>query len=116
MMMQLTEKFLNSPERILTELAKVKKKIYELTALEASLKDELEQHHKEGTIRGIFESDGVKANRLQTKQKYLFSEELRNKEERYKTEIENAKELEIRDNKWTKKLETNPMWRITFDK
>ena len=115
-MIHLDSDVLNSPERILFELAKVKKKIYELTALEASLKDELEQHHKNGTIRGIFESDGVKANRLHTQQKYLFSEELRNKEERYKTEIENAKELEIRDNKWTKKLETNPMWRITFDK
>jgi hypothetical protein len=113
-MIPLDSDLLNSPERILLELAKVKKKIYELTALEASLKDELEQHHKNGTIRGIFESDGVKANRLQTPQKYLFSEELRNKEERYKTEIANAKELEIRDNKWTKKLETNPTWRITF--
>lgn len=115
-MIPLDSNLLNSPERILEELAKVKKKIYSLTALEASLKDELEQHHKNGTIRGIFESNGVKANRLQTKQKYLFSEELRNKEERYKIEIENAKELEINDNKWTKKLETNPMWRITFDK
>tara|TARA_Y100001938_G_scaffold138862_1_gene204958 strand:+ start:511 stop:846 length:336 start_codon:yes stop_codon:yes gene_type:complete len=111
--MPLTEKFPNSPERILAELAKVKKKIYELTALEASLKDELEQHHKNGTITGSFESNGVKANRLHTAQKYLFSEELRNKEERYITEIENAKDSEIRENKWIKKLERRPFWRIT---
>ena len=111
-----TEDLLNPPERVLEELAKVKKKIYALTALEATLKDELEQHHKNGTIRGIFESNGVKANRLQTKQKYLFSEELRDKEERYKIEIENAKEEEIRENKRIKKLETTSYWRITFDK
>ena len=111
-----TEDLLNPPERVLEELAKVKKKIYALTALEATLKDELEEHHRNGTIRGIFESNGVKANRLQTKQKYLFSERLRDLEEKYSVEIDKLKELEIKDHKYTKRLETNPTWRITFDK
>ena len=110
-----TEDLLNPPERILEELAKTKQKMIQLKTLECMLKDELEQHLENGTIKGIYESNGVKANRLETKQKYLFSEQLRNLEENYLTDIEKKKELEILDNK-AKKLETTSYWRITFDK
>lgn len=108
-------KFLNSPERILEELAKAKKKMNQLKTLECMLKDELDQHLENGTIKGIYKSNGITANRLQTKQKYLFSEQLRNLEENYLTDIERKKELEILDNK-AKKLETTSYWRVTVDK
>ena len=116
MMIPLSEDLLNSPERILSELVKTKQRQNELKNLEAVLKDELEQHRKNGKIKGIFKSDGVTANRLQTKQKYLFSEQLRNLEENYQADIDKKKELEILDGKYTKKLETTGYWRITVDK
>ena len=115
-MIPLDNDLLNSPERILEELHKTKQRINTLQALECTLKDELEQHLKDGKIKGIFKWKGITANRLQTKQKYLFSEQLRNLEDNYKADIEKKKELEILDEKFTKKLETRPFWRITIDK
>ena len=114
-MMPLDSELLNSPERILAEIVKVKQEIRTLTIAESVLKDELEEHRKDGRIKGIFKSHGVTANRLQTKQKYQYSEELTRQEEAYKTEIEQKKELEILDNKAVK-LETTSYWRITIDK
>ena len=114
-MMQFSSEVLNSPELILSELAKVKREIRTLTIAESVLKDELEEHRKDGRIKGIFKSHGVTANRLQTKQKYQYSEELTRQEEAYKTEIDQKKELEILDNKAVK-LETTSYWRITVDK
>ena len=69
-MIPLDSDLLNSPERILAELVKTKQKQNELKSLEAVLKDELEQHLKDGRIKGIYKANGVTANRLQTKQKY----------------------------------------------
>ena len=115
-MIHLSSDLLNSPERILDELEKTKQEINRLLSLECSLKDELEHHLKDGTIKEIFKYNGVTVNRLQTRQKYVFSVELRNLEDRYKSEIENKKELEILDGNYTKKLETQPYWRVTFDK
>ena len=115
-MIPLDSELLNSPERILEELNKTKQRINTLQALECTLKDELEQHLKDGRIKGIFQWKGITANRLQTKQKYLFSEQLRNLEDNYKADIEKKKELEILDGKYTKKLDTKPFWRITVDK
>tara|TARA_B100000575_G_C23011586_1_gene582704 strand:- start:514 stop:858 length:345 start_codon:yes stop_codon:yes gene_type:complete len=114
-MIPLDSELLNSPERILAEIVKVKQEIRTLTIAESVLKDELEEHRKDGRIKGIFKSHGVTANRLQTKQKYQYSEELTRQEEAYKTEIEQKKELEILDNKAVK-LETTSYWRITIDK
>ena len=115
-MIPLDSELLNSPERILEELNKTKQRINTLQALECTLKDELEQHLKDGRIKGIFKWKGISANRMQTTQKYLFSEQLRDQEAKYKAEIEKKKELEILDGKYTKKLETRPYWRITVDK
>ena len=115
-MIPLDSDLLNSPERILEELNKTKQRINTLQALECTLKDELEQHLKDGRIKGIFKWKGISANRMQTKQKYLFSEQLRNLEDNYKADIEKKKELEILDEKFTKKLETRPFWRISVDK
>ena len=114
-MIPLDSELLNSPERILSKLVKVKQEIRALTIAESVLKDELEEHRKDGRIKGIFKSHGVTANRLQTQQKYQFSEELTKQEESYKTEIDQKKELEILDNKAVK-LETTSYWRITIDK
>jgi len=75
-MIPLDSELLNSPERILAELVKTKQRQNELKSLEAVLKDELEQHRKDGRIKGIYKANGVTANRLQTKQKYQYSEEL----------------------------------------
>ena len=115
MMIPLSEDLLNPPERILSELFKIKKRLNDLKTLEAILKDELEQHRKNGRIKGIYKSNGVTANRLQTKQKYKFSEELTKQEEIYLAEIEQKKELEILDNK-AEKIEGTSYWRITVDK
>ena len=115
-MIPLDSELLNSPESILEELHKTKQRINTLQALECTLKDELEQNLKDGKIKGIFKWKGITANRLQTKQKYLFSEQLRNLEDNYKADIEKKKELEILDEKFTKKLETRPFWRISVDK
>jgi len=115
MMIPLDSDLLNSPERILAELVKTKRRQNELKSLEAVLKDELEQHRKDGRIKGIYKANGVTANRLQTKQKYQFSEELTRQEEIYQTEIDQKKEMEILDNKAVK-LETTSYWRITVDK
>ena len=115
-MIHLDNDLLNSPERILEELHKTKQRINTLQTLECTLKDELEQHLKDGRIKGIFKWKGITANRMQTKQKYLFSEQLRNLEDNYKADIEKKKELEILDGKYTKKLETRPFWRISVDK
>jgi len=114
-MIPLDSELLNSPERILSKLVKVKQEIRALTIAESVLKDELEEHRKDGRIKGIFKSHGVTANRLQTTQKYQFSEELTKQEETYKTEIDQRKELEILDNKAVK-LATKGYWRITVDK
>ena len=114
-MIPLDSELLNSPERILAELVKTKQRQNELKSLEAVLKDELEQHRKDGRIKGIYKANGVTANRLQTKQKYQYSEELTRQEEAYKTEIDQKKELEILDNKAVK-LATKGYWRITVDK
>ena len=114
-MIPLDSELLNSPERILSKLVKVKQEIRTLTIAESVLKDELEEHRKDGRIKGIFKSNGVTANRLQTTQKYQFSEELTKQEEAYKTEIDQRKELEILDNKAVK-LATKSYWRITIDK
>tara|TARA_R100001463_G_C3416127_1_gene209693 strand:- start:96 stop:443 length:348 start_codon:yes stop_codon:yes gene_type:complete len=115
-MIPLSSDLLNSPERILDELVQIKHRINTLKTVECALKDELEQHLKDGKIKGIFKSKGITANRLQTKQNYLFSEQLRNLEDNYKAEIEKKKELEILDEKYTKRLETRPFWRISVDK
>ena len=115
MMMQFSSEILNSPDLLLAELVKVKQEIRTLTIAESVLKDELEEHRKDGRIKGIFKSHGVTANRLQTQQKYQFSEELTKQEEAYKTEIDQTKELEILDNKAVK-LATKGYWRITVDK
>ena len=114
-MTPLSEDLLNPPERILEELRKAKEKITQLKILESMLKDELEQHREKGRIKGIFKSNGVTANRLQTKQKYKFSEQLTKQEEIYLAEIEQKKELEILDNK-AEKIEGTSYWRITIDK
>ena len=114
-MIPLDNELLNSPERILTELLATKQKINTLKSLESVLKDELEQHKRDGRIKGIFKHKGITANRLQTKQKYKFSEQLREKESTYLKEIEELKELEVLDNK-AEKLETTSYWRITYDK
>ena len=105
MMMQFSSEILNSPDLLLAELVKVKQEIRTLTIAESVLKDELEEHRKDGRINGIFKSHGATADRLQTKQKYQYSEELTKQEEVYKTEIDQRKELEILDNKAVK-LET----------
>ena len=115
-MIPLDSELLNSPERILEELNKTKQRINTLQALECTLTDELEQHLKDGRIKGIFKWKGISANRMQTTQKYLFSEQLRDQEAKYKAEIEKKKELEILDEKFTKKLDTKPFWRISVDK
>jgi len=115
-MIHLSSDLLNSPEKILEELNETKKKIVYYQTVECTLKDELEQHLREGRIRGIFKWKGITANRLSKPQKYIFSEELRNREERYKAEIAKDKELEIKDNKTIQKLEPTPYWRITVDK
>jgi len=114
-MIQFTSEILNSPDLLLAELVKIKQEIKTLTIAESVLKDELEEHRKDGRIKGIFKSNGVTANRLQTTQKYQFSEELTKQEEAYKTEIDQRKELEILDNKAVK-LATKSYWRITIDK
>ena len=112
-MIPLDSELLNSPERILSKLVKVKQEIRALTIAESVLKDELEEHRKDGRIKGIFKSHGATADRLQTKQKYQYSEELTKQEEVYKTEIDQRKELEILNNKAVK-LETKGFWRITY--
>ena len=114
-MIQFTSEVLNSPDRILAEIVKVKQEIRTLTIAESVLKDELEEHRKDGRIKGIFKSHGVTADRLQTKQKYQYSEELTKQEEVYKTEIDQRKELEILNNKAVK-LASKSYWRITEDK
>ena len=114
-MMQFSSEVLNSPDRILAEIVKVKQEIRTLTIAESVLKDELEEHRKDGRIKGIFKSHGVTADRLQTKQKYQYSEELTKQEEVYKTEIDQRKELEILNNKAVK-LASKSYWRITEDK
>ena len=114
-MIQFTSEVLNSPDRILAEIVKVKQEIRPLTIAESVLKDELEEHRKDGRIKGIFKSHGVTADRLQTKQKYQYSEELTKQEEVYKTEIDQRKELEILNNKAVK-LASKSYWRITEDK
>ena len=114
-MIPLDSELLNDPDRILTELVEIKRRTTELKTLEYVLKTELEQHLSDGKIKGIYKSNGITANRLQTKQKYSFSPQLTDLENQYKKDIEEKQELEILDNQ-ASKIPTTNYWRITQDR
>ena len=99
MMMQFSSEVLNSPELILAELAKVKREIRTLTAAESVLKDELEEHRKDGRIKGIFESFGIIAKRMRREGKWNYSDGLEKLEVDMKSEIEEQKTIEREDGK-----------------
>ena len=98
-MMQFSSEVLNSPDLILAELAKVKREIRTLTAAESVLKDELEEHRKDGRIKGIFESFGITAKRMRREGKWNYSERLEKLEVEMKTEIEEQKTIDRADGK-----------------
>ena len=97
MMMQFSSEVLNSPELILAELAKVKREIRTLTAAESVLKDELEEHRKDGRINGIFESFGVIATRVSREGKWTYSERLQRLEVEMTEELDDQKKTERQD-------------------
>jgi len=96
-MMQFSSEVLNSPERILSELAKVKQEIRTLTVAESFLKDELEEHRKDGRIKGIFESFGVIATRVRREGKWTYSERLQRLEVEMTEELDDQKKTERED-------------------
>ena len=98
-MMQFSSEVLNSPERILSELAKVKREIKTLEAAESVLKDELEDHRIDGRIKGIFESFGVIAKRMRREGKWNYSDRLQKLEVDMTTELDEQKTIEREDGK-----------------
>ena len=98
-MIQFTSEVLNSPDRILAEIVKVKQEIRTLTIAESVLKDELEEHRKDGRIKGIFESFGITAKRMRREGKWNYSDGLKKIEVDMKTEIEEQKTIEREDGK-----------------
>ena len=99
MMMQFSSEILNSPDLLLAELVKVKQEIRTLTIAESVLKDELEEHRKDGRIKGIFESFGVIAKRARREGKWNYSERLQKLEVDMKTELDEQKTIEREDGK-----------------
>ena len=91
------ENHLNTPERILAELHKTKKKIKDLEAFEAVLKGELETHYERNNIRGKFTSNGVMAVRQKREGKWVYSEFTELFEAKHKKEIEDQKAMERED-------------------
>ena len=98
-MIPLDSELLNSPERILSKLAKIKREIRTLTAAESVLKDELEEHRKDGRIKGIFESFGITAKRMRREGKWNYSDRLEKLEVDMKTDLDEQKTIEREDGK-----------------
>ncbi len=65
---------LNSPDRILEELKKIKKEITRLTSLESGLKQELENHFEQKNINSKYEAHGVMAVRQRREGRWSYSE------------------------------------------
>ena len=96
-MIPLDSELLNSPERILSKLAKVKQEIRTLTVAESVLKDELEEHRKDGRIKGIFESFGVIAKRVRREGKWNYSDRLQRLEVEMMEDLDEQKKIERED-------------------
>ena len=96
-MIHLDSDLLNSPERLLSEDVKCQQKIRELESLRYVLKRELEQHRKEGRIKGIFKANGITAKRVCREGKWTYSEDLQEREKKIKEEFEMEKQVERED-------------------
>ncbi len=110
-MMQFSSEVLNSPELILAELAKIKREIRTLTAAEFVLKDELEEHRKDGRIKGIFESFGIIAKRVRREGKWNYSERLQRLEVEMMEDLNDQKKIEREDGK-AKQNDSTFYWTI----
>tara|TARA_B100000965_G_C19375622_1_gene662327 strand:- start:74 stop:421 length:348 start_codon:yes stop_codon:yes gene_type:complete len=66
--------FLNPPEKIVSELKKIKDQQAYLLAVENQLKLELESHFENQTINGKFISQGMVVSRAKREGKFVYSE------------------------------------------
>ena len=73
-MTTLSTELLNTPDRILLELSKVKARIKGDQMLEAGLKQELENHFENKTINGKYSANGLTAIRAKREGKWKYSE------------------------------------------
>jgi len=74
MMTPSIENFLNPPEKIVSELKKIKDQQAYLLAVENQLKLELESHFEQQTIKEKFISDGMVVSRAKKEGKFVYSE------------------------------------------
>ena len=68
------EEFLNPPEKIASELKKIKEKQAYLLAVENQLKLELESHFEQQNIEDKFISQGMIISRAKKQGKWVYSE------------------------------------------
>ena len=109
------EKFLNPPERILSELHKINSEVKRLESLKAGLKQELENHFEQKHINGKFVSDGVMAIRQRREGKWEYTEATETFETQSKQEIE-ARKAEEREDGIARQAEPSFSWAIRAEK
>jgi len=109
------EKFLNPPERILSELHKINSEVKRLESLKAGLKQELEDHYEQNHINGKFVSDGVMAIRQRREGKWEYTDATEAFETKAKEEIESRK-AEEREDGIARQNEPSFSWAIRAEK
>jgi hypothetical protein len=109
------EMFLNPPERILSEIDKIKREKKRLDSMEAGLKQELENHYQQNHINGKFISDGVMAIRQRREGKWEYTEATETLEAQMKQEIEGRK-AEEREDGIARQNEPSFSWAIRAEK
>ena len=109
------EMFLNPPERILSEIDKIKREKKRLDSMEVGLKQELENHYEQNHINGKFISDGVMAIRQRREGRWEYSEATETFETQSKQEIE-ARKAEEREDGIARQAEPSFSWAIRREK
>jgi hypothetical protein len=109
------EMFLNPPERILSEIDKIKREKKRLDSMEVGLKQELENHYQQNHINGKFISDGVMAIRQRREGKWEYTEATETLEAQMKQEIEGRK-AEEREDGIARQNEPSFSWAIRAEK
>jgi len=109
------EMFLNPPERILSEIDKIKREKKRLDSMEVGLKQELENHYEQNHINGKFISGGVMAIRQRREGKWEYTEATEKFEAQMKEEIEGRK-AEEREDGIARQAEPSFSWAIRAEK
>ena len=109
------EKFLNPPERILSEIDKIKREKKRLDSMEVGLKQELENHYEQNHINGKFVSDGVMAIRQRREGKWNYTEATETLEAQMKIDLEGRK-AEEREDGIARQNEPSFSWAIRAEK